>query len=471
MATYDIPTITGYTTVNAASKSDALSQVPNASLVKPVVAGGAITPQNLTPTTPTNVPVAAETPATSDLATLIDSTTKTVSQNLDKQATALQGAKSTALQDLLQSLNAPGKETLTAQQYAPVDTAQSEVSQLNNQLLSEQVSLRRRLDALNKNPQGLFGGALAQEASRIQQESLAKQADIAVLQMAAQGKYDSAKQIADRAIAMQQEQANQNLAIRQAVYNDVKDQLTTAEKRAFDFQQQQIKNATDMAAYKEKARYDQIIRQSDPLYKAQLRKAQIEADVATENNQPIRVDLAQTNLPSAEANTSALRGIFASTKVTPANKTAVATGLSLMQAAQDLANANPEGKFAGMYPLRGTADFFLPEFMKRQKTVQNDALISALDLQTQFWASGAALSDYQTALVQKMVPTKTDTDAQVRTKLNELVNYMLGQTSSRLITDGIDYKPAKVDLFEPTTLLSNASPEQMAQLQSEGLIK
>ena len=45
MATYDIPTITGYTTVNAASKSDALSQVPNASLVKPVVAGGAITPQ------------------------------------------------------------------------------------------------------------------------------------------------------------------------------------------------------------------------------------------------------------------------------------------------------------------------------------------------------------------------------------------------------------------------------------------
>ena len=90
-------------------------------------------------------------------------------------------------------------------------------------------------------------------------------------------------------------------------------------------------------------------------------------------------------------------------------------------------------------------------------------------MQTQFWASGAALSDSQTALVRKMIPVVTDTDRQIKVKVNQVINYMLSQTASRLVTDGIEFKPAKVDMFETVDLLGKASPEQLKQLQEDGL--
>ena len=70
-----------------------------------------------------------------------------------------------------------------------------------------------------------------------------------------------------------------------------------------------------------------------------------------------------------------------------------------------------------------------------------------------------------------MVPKVTDTDRQIKVKTNQLINYMLSQTASRLVTDGIDYKPAKVDMFETVDLLNQASPEQAAELRAAGLIQ
>jgi hypothetical protein len=175
--------------------------------------------------------------------------------------------------------------------------------------------------------------------------------------------------------------------------------------------------------------------------------------------------------PSVENNANTLQAIFKSQKVSAANKTTIGNGLALSKAAQDLAEANADGDFAGLYPGRGVVDFFPLEAFKRESTIKNESLISTLDLQTQYWASGAALSDEQTKLVQKMIPTKSDKDSAVRTKLNQLVNYMLSQTASRLSTDGIDFKPQKVDLFETTNLLGGASPEQLQALQAEGLIE
>lgn len=174
-----------------------------------------------------------------------------------------------------------------------------------------------------------------------------------------------------------------------------------------------------------------------------------------------------------------LQEIFKSSEVSAGNKTSVGNGLALAQAAQDLANANIDGKFSGFSPFRSFTDIKIPftnlglpfrQALKRNKTVQNEALISALDLQTQFWASGAALSEEQTKLVRQMIPTVNNTDTQIRTKVNQLINYMLSQTSSRLITDGLDFQPQKVDVFETVKLLEQASPEQQAQLKAAGLI-
>lgn len=173
---------------------------------------------------------------------------------------------------------------------------------------------------------------------------------------------------------------------------------------------------------------------------------------------------------SIDKNKSTLTQVFNDSKITPANKTAVGNGLSLLSAAEDLANANPGGKFEGINPIKGMFDWATPNSSKSQRTIKNESLISALDLQTQFWASGAALSPEQTALVQKMIPKKSDSDATVRAKTNQLVNYMLSQSASRLITDGVSFVPQTVDLYETKDLLGGASKEQLDQLKAEGLI-
>ena len=200
---------------------------------------------------------------------------------------------------------------------------------------------------------------------------------------------------------------------------------------------------------------------------------------AIDSGQPVVVPADPTKT-TAQNNMQTLQQVFQSSKVSAGNKTSIGNGLALAQAAQDLANANPDGKFSGFSPFRAVTDITIPftgiglpfrEALKRNKTIENESLISALDLQTQFWASGAALSDAQTALVKKMIPTVNNTDTQIRTKVNQLINYMLSQTASRLVTDGVDFKPAKVDMFETADLLGKVSPEQQAQLKAAGLIQ
>jgi hypothetical protein len=206
------------------------------------------------------------------------------------------------------------------------------------------------------------------------------------------------------------------------------------------------------------------------IQQAQLSKLNQDIAATIEAGKPIVVQN-DPNLSSVENNNATLAQLFKTQKVSAGNRTTIANGLALSQAASDLAAASADGKFKGLYPGRKVVDFFLPKFLKRSSTVENESLISALDLQTQFWASGAALSDAQTELVQKMIPTKSDSDSTIRTKTNQLVNYMLSQTSSRLLTDGIEYKPLKVDLFETQTLFSKASPEQLEELKAQGLIQ
>lgn len=157
---------------------------------------------------------------------------------------------------------------------------------------------------------------------------------------------------------------------------------------------------------------------------------------------------ALAGLPPVQKNAEVLQDIFKNENVSAGARTSIGNGLALSQAAKDLAESASGGEFSGLYPGRGVVDFFTPEALKREQTVKNESLISALNLQTQFWASGAALSDEQTKLVEKMIPKKSDTDSAVRSKTNQLVNYMLSQTSSRLLTEGINFKPEKVDLFD-----------------------
>lgn len=160
-------------------------------------------------------------------------------QDLANKSKTAETQKSTSLEDLVSGLtNQKGETQLQDETYKnTVDPLETELKDINQQIFSEQQGVRRKLEELDKNPQGLFGGALADEKNRIQNDSLKKQADLSVIQMGIQGRYDSAKAIADRAIQVQLEKQKNAVEALRLNYEDKKDLFTKAEQREFETKQ------------------------------------------------------------------------------------------------------------------------------------------------------------------------------------------------------------------------------------------
>lgn len=171
-------------------------------------------------------------------------------------------------------LDTQGQTTLQDAAYRDtVDPAETELKDINQQMLEEQHSLRRRLEVFDKNAAGVVGESFNDMRRDIQNESLSRQADLAVIQLSKQGKFDSAKAIADRAVAAKMEQQRTVLEALQFNYQNNKDLFTTAEQRSFETMLGDRNRELDQEAKMEMARFEQTIRQSDPLYQAQLANA------------------------------------------------------------------------------------------------------------------------------------------------------------------------------------------------------
>lgn len=259
-----------------------------------------ITSSSLTGTTPFKL--TAPNPATGTDGALgaIQSSTDTFTQGLEADAKAKETKSADALKLMVDNaLSSPGQAQLTDKAYsATVDPAQADLKDINNRIIAEQNSLNHELTALQtKNPNGLFGTGLAQEMQRIKDASLARQADLSVIQMAKQGKYDSAKAIADRAIAAKVEQNKNVTDALKLNYEDNKSLFTTAEQHAFETKLADRGKAQDLQVYAEKAYYDQLIHQNDPKYQADLETAKL-------TNDQTRYQLTQAGVPGYGASST-----------------------------------------------------------------------------------------------------------------------------------------------------------------------
>lgn len=168
-------------------------------------------------------------------------------KNLEEQAKVKeQTMKSSSMDYVSALLGQQGETEQKTNAYADtVDPVQKELVDINNQINAEIQANRRKIESLKKNPNGLFGGALQDEVDRVNNESLAKQADLSVIQMAIQGRYDSAKEIADRAVAVRLEKQKNEMEARKVVYDENKALFTTAEQRAFEAAQSDRERALD----------------------------------------------------------------------------------------------------------------------------------------------------------------------------------------------------------------------------------
>jgi hypothetical protein len=212
---------------------------------------------------------------------------QTAKQNGDAFTQSLAAATENAGKERLASrdayadaqLNQVGQVQAESQLYDQlgVNSAEKELNVINNQMIAEQHALMRRIQQIEKNSEGMFGGAVDQEIQKAKDESLYRQADLAIIQMSKQGQYDSARTIADRAVAALVEQDQRKVDALKTIYEDNKDLFTTAEQRQFQVAQKDRETEIANKEYRLRAEFDQKIKQSDPLYQAQLAKARADA--------------------------------------------------------------------------------------------------------------------------------------------------------------------------------------------------
>jgi len=170
-----------------------------------------------------------------------------------------------------------------------------------------------------------------------------------------------------------------------------------------------------------------------------------------EANTPVIAKTVLAQLAGNKAISSGTRG-----KIAPA--------VEVLNAIDEFANKNIEGKFTGtggVFGLAPLGQFFKGLVnMKDKEYILNKQDINAVNLKVQQWASGASLTPQQTTQVNDLTPTVYDSDSDIRTKSNGLYNFMLNQAEGNLITDGVNVQFPSVNLFEIRDLYDRASPEQ-----------
>lgn len=400
---------------------------------------------------PLTVPQSPNPTATPELHGAIQGTQQTWQQQLDSAASTAKTGMASSLSELLKAELGGGQAQYQNDAYTQygVDKAHKDLTDVNTQLTAEQNALNHKVDAIRKNTDGLFGTGVQQLVDKASSESLSRQADLSVIQLAKTGAYDSAKAMADRAVAAKMEFRQNQIAVLGQIYTANKDIFSTAEQHQFEAAQATRNNQLQIDAHKETAKYDEMIKQSDPLYRAQLSGQYLANQKAAHELQTSGgVDASNLGGTPTANNGAALTSIIRSSKIGAGTKTQLANILGVVNASSDLAKNNATGSFGGVYPGAGAVNFVKGLFGKKDTaSINNEGSIDAINLKVQQWASGASLTAQQTAQVNKFVPNVNDSDSQARDKLNNLSNFMLTQAQSQLQSEGVNFTPQRVDLF------------------------
>ena len=265
---------------------------------------GQLNSSNLTPVSdiklaPTPAPVAA-----AGLQGQLESQTQQTDKfltDLSAQRQKREEATTSARGDLMSYLQTEfqGKEGRTAAAYSQgggVDEAEKLLTASKTEARNEQERLRKQVEAIQTAPGTATAAERDREVREVTRVSLRQQADIALKQLAAQGDYDGAKAVADRAVAVELEEQTQELEMRKFFYEENKDLFEKSEQREFEANLGERTRTLQNEEYRLRAEFDQKIKQNDPLYQLELRlkrasaaKTEYELN-ALQNPDPSEVD-------------------------------------------------------------------------------------------------------------------------------------------------------------------------------------
>jgi hypothetical protein len=158
-------------------------------------------------------------------------------QGLQDQATEAQTAADTSFESLMSEyLGGEGTTALTAkaEEEAGVTDIQSELNDINQQIRERKLAYAREIERLDENKAGRTASAVADKQNRATVLANRELADLSVIQQGVQGRFDSAKAIADRAVAIEYESQQRRLDALQLNYERNKDLFNKKEQRAFE---------------------------------------------------------------------------------------------------------------------------------------------------------------------------------------------------------------------------------------------
>jgi hypothetical protein len=229
-----------------------------ATIAAPVVASSTtpvITPSSLEPASaPVVSPIPQSTLGTELLSNIEVKAEDALANQVAQQRLAAEGGRQTALEKYIATLNsAKTQGQLQQEQYGlyGVDAAKQEANDYAQELRAKKEAFVRTRKNIQEKGGGLEMGANA-EIANIESRYLNEATQIAILQEAAQGRYEGAVEMADRAVKAQFEAQTQAIDVAKFDYTENKDLFTTAEQREYDLlfsdRERQLKEAQDNAA-------------------------------------------------------------------------------------------------------------------------------------------------------------------------------------------------------------------------------
>lgn len=356
--------------------------------------------------------------------------------------------------------------TLKAEEKAGLPQLQTELTDITNQIMKTDLDFRREREMLQTEP-GLTTAQRQARLADVTRKQSSQRADLEVIRSARSNTLTNAQSIIQKKVnaefAEQEKNLNGLKFLAERADGKLKTQLDAVakkEERAFnvaksEFEKveseklQLVRNAqangadngtmsailgskTLQDAYKNAGRFgvsiDDKIKRAN--YSQLLKELGGETTVSEE-------DL--TGVPSQD-----IAAIIKATGAKPNAKMSDAIGV--IKGLEDLAFRNTEGQFKGMAP--GIRFPFLRGKTARTERQFNLGDINAINLKVQQWASGASLTKQQEKAVKDMVPDKNDSDEQAKRKINQLTDYMLGQVSSELSSQGIQSTKPTFSFFD-----------------------
>ncbi len=161
-----------------------------------------------------------------------------------EEAAQAQAQKEAALEDVTSFLaNTPGETelTATAEEAAGVPEIRKELDAINDEIRQEQQALRRRIERVQTQA-GLTKGQVNQRVQEMERVSLRKQADLSIVSMGIQQRFNSARSIAEQKIQIALERDQKQFQALTLTFQENKDLFTKAEERAFNASQKRMQN-------------------------------------------------------------------------------------------------------------------------------------------------------------------------------------------------------------------------------------